>query len=264
MPTWSRRHAVACGLLSLLAWPGAAAQAQSDLGVVVLHGTQGNPGGRPIAPFLQALANASYAVRAPEMCWSGTRIYDAPYPACLHEIDPAITALRAAGARRIVVAGHSRGGNAAIVYGVQHPELAGVIALAPAANPEDLAHNPAIAASLAQARRMVAAGQGNQRAGFTDNNLGRNFTVTTTAAIYLSFHEPGGPADFPKLLPDLRVPIIWVAGSRDPLQYQAATLFRRLPANPLNQFVQVNADHLGTPQAGIPAVLDWLKRLPTR
>jgi pimeloyl-ACP methyl ester carboxylesterase len=264
MLTWSRRLAIALALLSLAVLPVAGASANSDLGVVVLHGKQGGPGGRPTASFLQALRSAGYTVQAPEMCWSGNRIYDAPYLDCLKAIDTAVAALRAAGARRIVIAGHSLGGNAAIVYGTQHPELTGVVALAPAALPQQFVRNPRIAAAVAQARQMVAAGQGSQRVSFIDGNNGQTFTVVTTPAIYLSFIEPGGPADFAAALPQLRVPIIWVSGSSDPTQEQAASQFPRLPANPLNKFVQVSATHLDTPNAAIGAVLEWLKALPPR
>ena len=91
------------------------------------------------------------------------RIYDAAFPDCLRDIDTAISALHASGARRIVLAGQSLGGLAALVYSVQHPDLAGVIALAPAGAPSRLARNPRVAQSIAKARQMLAAGQGGQR-----------------------------------------------------------------------------------------------------
>ena len=118
--------------------------------------------------------------------------------------------------------------------------------------------------TLTKARQMVAAGQGAQRTSFTDTNNGHTFTVIAAPAILLSFLEPGGPADFPKVLPQLHEPIIWVAGTADRSQEQAETLFARLPANPLNRLVRVNAAHLDTPAAGADAVLDWLKTLPPR
>jgi pimeloyl-ACP methyl ester carboxylesterase len=258
----SRRLAIGVTVLSVFARSLSAAHAASDIGVVVLHGKQGQAGGRPTAEFQRQLQAAGYAIQAPTMCWAGSRIYDAAFPDCLKEIDAAVAALRAAGARRIVVAGHSLGGNAAIVYGTQHPELAGVIALAPAAQPEQLTRNPRIGASVTRAREMVAAGHGAERASFADGNNGQLFTVTTSPAILLSFLEPGGPADFPLALPRLRVPIIWVAGNNDRTQDGAAALFAQLPSNPLNRFVQVIATHLDTPTAGASAVLDWLKTLP--
>jgi pimeloyl-ACP methyl ester carboxylesterase len=53
-----------------------------------------------------------------------------PFPDRLSQIAIAIAALRAAGVHGIVVAGQRMGGLAAIIYGAQHPDLAGVIALA--------------------------------------------------------------------------------------------------------------------------------------
>ncbi len=207
---------------------------------------------------------AGYSVQAPSMCWSGTRMYDATLPDCLKEVDAAVATLRAAGARRIVVAGQSLGGEGALIYATTHPDLAGVIALAPAGAPEGVNRNPQVAQSMVQAKQMVAAGQGGQRSSFADTNDGSNFTVVTTPTIYLSFMERGGPADFPEELSQIRVPVIWVAGSMDRTQDLAPTWFARLPANTLNKLVPVSATHLDTPNAGIGAVLDWLKTLPAR
>jgi pimeloyl-ACP methyl ester carboxylesterase len=231
---------------------------------VVLHGKQGSSGDRTTAPCLQALRSAGYATQAPTMCWSGSRMYDAPWPDCLREIDTAVAALRAAGARRIVVAGMSQGGNAAISYGAQHPELAGVVAMAPAGQPRQLVNAPAIAQSIATARQMVRSGQAGQRTEFTDTNNGKTFSVTTTPSIYLSIVEPGGPADFPLALPQLREPIIWIAGTDDRTQNNAPGLYAQLPPNRLNRFVQVNRAHLGTPAAAAGPVLEWLATLPAQ
>ena len=159
----SHRLAAAILFLTLIAMPFVSSRAGSDIGVVVLHGKQGAPGDRAIAPLIHDLMLAGYAVRAPQMCWSGNRIYDTAFPDCLRDVDTAISALRAAGARRIFVAGESLGGLAALVYSTQHPDLAGVIALAPAGAPSRLVRNPRVAQSIARARQMPTVGQGGQR-----------------------------------------------------------------------------------------------------
>jgi pimeloyl-ACP methyl ester carboxylesterase len=264
MHTPSRRLAAALVFLTLVVVPFVSSRAGPDIGVVVLHGKQGTPGDRTIAPLIRGLMNAGYAVQVPQMCWSRNRIYDAPFPGCLRDIDTAIAALRAGGARRIVVAGQSLGGLAALVYSAKHPDLTGVIALAPAGAPSRLARNPRVAQSIAKARQMLASGQGGQRTDFDDVNVGANFTVYTTPAIFLSFMDPSGPADFVASLPQIRVPVIWVAGTQDPTQDQAQALFGRLPANSLSRFIQVTSTHLDTPQAAANSVLDWLKTLPAR
>ncbi len=259
---WVRLWTMSLVCSVLLAASSVAGNSNADMGIVVLHGTQGRPSDKTIEPLLQTLRDAGYKTQAPEMCWSGDRIYDASYEDCLKEIDIAVAALREAGARRIVVAGQSRGGSAALIYATQHPELAGVIASAPAANPAQFARNPQIAASIALAVQMIASGSADRRAAFADSNTGRAFTVNTTARIYLSFHQVGGPADYPKVLPQLHVPVIWIAGTQDRLQDNSAALFQQIPSNPLNQYVQVDADHRGTPAAGAETILAWLAHLP--
>jgi pimeloyl-ACP methyl ester carboxylesterase len=79
---------------------------------------------------------AGYLVDTPEMCWSRRRIYDRPFLDCLTEIDSAIGRLKGHGTGRIVVAGMRQGGDAALAYGARRANLAGIIALAPAAAPE--------------------------------------------------------------------------------------------------------------------------------
>ena len=134
-------------------------------------------------------------VDTPEMCWSRRRIYDRPFLDCLTEIDSAIGRLKGRGAGRIVVAGMSQGGDAALAYGAHNANLTGIIALAPAAAPERQVGLADIAQSVAQARALVAAGRGNETASFVDRNAGGAFPVTTTATIYLSYLDPQGPAN---------------------------------------------------------------------
>jgi hypothetical protein len=199
------------------------------------------------------------------MRWSNGRVVDAPFPDWLRQIGIAIAALRSAGARRIVVAGQRMGGRlAAIIYGVQHPDVAGVIAIAPASAPGTLARFPEITESIAKAHQMIAAGQGGQRTTCAEINAGSTISVAGTPTVCLSFVEPGGLADFPQQLPALRVPIIWIAGTPDRTQQRAAAMDATIPANPSHSFVQVIAAHPQTPAAGASAAVDWLKTLPVQ
>jgi hypothetical protein len=108
---------------------------------------------------------------------------------------------------------------------------------------------------------MAAAGRGDQRASFNDQNVRGPFQVDTTAAIYLSFFDPTGPANMLDNTNRLRKPLLWVAGTADRGQPGPGYAFSRAPPNPLNRHVTVNVDHLGTPTAAREAVLTWLKEL---
>lgn len=245
------------------------AQAPQKIGIVLMHGKLGiRMGGWLVA----ALQNAGYPVVAPEMCWSGQRRYDRPYPDCLAEIDAAIASLKSQGATSIVVGGISLGGNAALAYGATHTGLKGIIGLSPADDPTRKANSSnaklsgAFANSLAKARDLIAQGKGDEKASFDDINTGPSgsyaVTIDTTPRIFLSFYGPDSLANIPPNVAKLKAPLLWVAGSDDPTQSGGpAFAFDKAPPNPLNRYVVVHANHRQVPDAAADTALAWLAAL---
>jgi hypothetical protein len=155
----------------------------------------------------------------------------------------------------------SLGGNAALGFGARRHGLAAIIALAPAHAPEFLGRRPEIAQSVAKAQAEVAAGRRDEKATFDDVDQGKSFTVSTTPAIYLSFFGPDSPAVMLENAAHLTAPLLMVSGNDDPTQRNAGNIFARVPSDPRNKHVTVEADHMGTPAASIAIVLAWLKAL---
>ena len=247
-----------------------AGAASTAIGLVLMHGVAGVPlgsaspraiGGR----LVDGLRKAGFLVDTPEMCWSGRRIYDRSFNDCFADIDASIARLRTQGATAVVIGGMSMGGNAALGYAATHTGLIGVIACAPAHDAATLGTRPRISAALAQAQAAIAAGKGDVVQTFPDSDIGRRggpaFTVRASARAYVSFLDPLGPANIEADLPQITVPVIWVAGKQDPTQSNSAENFARLPANPHSAFVSVNADHLETPDAGAAAIVNWVRAL---
>jgi dienelactone hydrolase len=114
-----------------------ASAAGDDLGVVLLHGKGGSPTGY-IRELAAALEGRGYLVSTPTMPWAKNRIYDAPFEEAMAEIDGHVYALRQKGATLVVVAGQSLGANAAFGYAASRERVGGIIALAPAHNPDGL------------------------------------------------------------------------------------------------------------------------------
>ncbi len=241
---------------SLWAWP---ACAQDRIGVVLMHGKQSAP--QEHRELIDAIAAAGFAVEAPEMCWSARRIYDRPYGDCLREIDTAIARLKQAGAAAFVVAGHSLGANGALGYGGTNEGLSGIVAIAPGHRPEVLSKHPAVAKSLALARRLVAEGRGNVTTQFADTNGSLVVTINATARAYLSFVAPDSPSLMPANAAKLRAPLLYIVGTGDPLQRGPDEIFAKAPRHPLNRHVTVSAGHFDTSAASAPAVVAWLKEL---
>jgi pimeloyl-ACP methyl ester carboxylesterase len=225
------------------------------VGIVLVHGKNGHQGS--MQGLVDVLEGAGYQVDRPEMCWSRRRIYDLPYIECMRDIDAALERLRSRGANDLFVAGQSLGGNIALAFGARRDGLRGAIAMAAAHNPEWLIHLPRIAHSLSEAHALTAAGKADLPASFVDVNIGEEFLVRTTPNIYLSFFAPDGPAVIPPNAAQLRVPLLWIAGSSDPTQLGPAYAFAKAD-NPRNRYVTVAADHLGTPAASGETILSWI------
>jgi pimeloyl-ACP methyl ester carboxylesterase len=270
MPMKRLLPALAALTLAALAWsaPGPVqAQTRTPItGIVLLHGKGGTPLEAPLSGLSWALLNAGYWVELPEMCWSRARIYDEAYLDCFADIDQAIADLKAQGVTRIVLAGHSLGGNAALGYGARHANLAGIIALAPAPDNRFLVRQPVVASSLVRAQQLIDSGAGDQRIEFTDINTNRAgsgpITVNATPRVFVSFDSLDGPAVLSANIPSLQAPLLMVVGKSDTTQHDPDGLFALAPQNPLNRMVKLDSDHMGTPQAAIDAVLAWLASLP--
>jgi pimeloyl-ACP methyl ester carboxylesterase len=246
----------------------AAAQGKSlaGLGIVLLHGKGGQPGGNT-ASLAKALEAEGAIVITPRMAWAGSRgvpeKYDVTYEQALAPIGRAVDEAKAKGATRTVVGGQSLGANAAIAYAARHGTgLAGVIALAAGHTPERM-KKPDMVASVAYARQLVASGKGNATATFTDINQGQAFNVQAKAAAYLSFFDPSGPANIPRNAAAMPpIPFLWVIGRSDPLAGAGrGYAFDRAPKNANSRYVEVGGGHFDTPTAAIGPVVTWLRGL---
>ena len=234
----------------------------NGFGIVLMHGKGGMPGGF-IGTTATALQQAGAKVVMPEMPWSRSRTYDATYEQAMAEIDKAVAQLKAQGATRIVVGGQSFGANAAIGYAARRDGLAGVVALAPGHVPERPGFAQRVAASVAQAKQLVADGKGDLPGTFLDQNQAKTSDVRATARVYLSYFDPNGPAPMPKNAAAMKpVPFLWVIGQNDPLLAAGPDYaFNRAPRNPKSKYIVVNAGHETTPDVAKADVVAWLRSL---
>jgi pimeloyl-ACP methyl ester carboxylesterase len=239
-----------------------ASAAGDDLGVVLLHGKGGSPGGY-IRELAFALQGRGYLVSTPTMPWAKNRIYDASFEEAMAEIDREVDALRQKGAKLVVVAGQSLGANAALGYAASRERLGGIIALAPAHNPELQAFARRVGSDVRRARAMVAAGKGKEKQAFSDLNQGQALEVTATAEVYLSWFDPNGPAVMPRSAASIKMPtpLLFVIGSGDRTAPAKDYIFDKAPAHAKSKFVIVTADHFTVPTAAIEEVVTWLVTL---
>jgi pimeloyl-ACP methyl ester carboxylesterase len=236
------------------------------LGIVYLHGKAGWPGGMN-GGIIGELKEEGAVVATPEMPWSFHRRYDATYDEAMAEIDAAIGSVKAGGANRIVLIGHSLGANAAIGYAARHPALTGVVALAPGHLPDVGNMRSFVSDAVARAKGLVAEGKGNVRQSFPDMAQGIPLTTSATPVVYLSWFDPDGPAVIPKNAAAMGaaaspVPLLWVVGKLDPIDRRGPEYaFDALAKNPKSKYLEVFAGHLTTPTVAKRQVIEWIGSL---
>lgn len=235
-------------------------------GVVVIHGKWGRPGDpNTVGPLAAALQAAGFIVDQPEMPWSGARVYDRGFDQSMDEIDAAVARLRNSGANKIVVAGHSLGGAAALHYDATGHAIDALVLIAPAPLPEGNVYRTRLAGDLAKAQEMVTSGHGDDTAQFTDlNSDNRSRSLRVKAAVFLSYNSGDGPAAMGPNVRQLgRAPVLWLAPRFDPLTpVLDRVVWPEVPTTAPATRIEVIADHMSAPGAGRDSIVAWLKSLP--
>ncbi|WP_341896073.1 alpha/beta hydrolase [Ferrovibrio terrae] len=239
------------------------ALAQDKIGVLMLHGKNpGSPNDPNFGSLKAKLDHEGMITLMPDMPWSARRYIDGNWDKAMAEIDNHVKTLRSRGAAKIVIAGHSMGCPAAMSYAARSGNVDAVALLAPGHIPVFYAGAKGTADSLEEARRLVAAGQGDTRKDFNDNNQGRILQVRMTAKDYLSFFDPTSDAEMS--VTALKMPastaVLWVVGNADPIyQRGRGYVFDKLQDNPKSKYLEVAANHLTTPVVARDDVAAWIK-----
>lgn len=236
-------------------------QGAERLGVVLLH-DKNDPPDRQLAEVERLLRNVGFDVQSPELPWSKKRGFDATYQQALVEIGMAVEELRLGGATRVALVGHGLGANAALGYAVARGGVLAIAALAPSHDPER--HREVFLPDVRKARSLMNSAGGNARSLFTDILQDKDYDLSTTAEVYLSFNDPDGAAVMPRTCAALKepVPLLWVVGLGDPLSHLGRSYaYAKAPAHPESRYEEVQADHQGVPRQAARMVAEWLRGL---
>jgi pimeloyl-ACP methyl ester carboxylesterase len=241
----------------------AAASCAADVGAILFHGKWGSPGARDDG-LSAALEKQGYAVALPEMPWSRRRSYDRSVEEADAEIDEVVTKLKAGGAKRIVLVGHSLGGAYALHY-AGRTQVDALVVIAPGHRPEQPRIAQSFANDVSRARDLVAAGKPAEQVFFTDFNTGgRRSRIGAGAASFVSYFDPAGPMNMGRNVESIKqTPVLWLVPTREesPQREGNIALYKRLPSNPNNQFGEPGSDHMNAPEASIAIVTEWLKKV---
>lgn len=230
------------------------------IGIVLMHGKGGTTA--RVDSLASDLSSAGILVETPLMPWSRDRIYDKGYEEAMAEIDTHVARLKSQGAKRIIVAGHSIGANAALGYAARRDGLAGAILLAYGHVPGLGGFAARLSDSVAKAQAMISAGKGDETASFSDWNQGSSQAVFGSANDILSWFDSAGGATIHHNAPRVKraTPVLCIDGASDRRQ-RCGGILGSLPAQPKSKAVTVNAGHGGTPADSTAPIVNWLGTL---
>ena len=258
-------HCLALCLVFLLAMPLAATAAQAQpverLGVVLLHDKNAFPE-KSMAEMARVLRNVGFQVICPELPWSKKRGFDATFQQALVEIGLAAQELRVDGCTQVALVGHGLGANAALGFAASRSGVFAIVALAPSHDPER--YREVFMPDVRKARNLIVTAGGTARSLFMDVNQDKDYDLSTTAEVYLSYNDPDGAAVMPRSCAALKgpLPLLWVVGSKDPLSYLGRSYaYAKAPEHPMSRYEEVSADHVHVPSAAAKLVAEWLRAL---
>ena len=236
--------------------------APTNIGVVVMHGKGGMPS-KHVAEFAQRLEAKGYHVANLEMPWSKQREYDVSMEGAQKELELAFHHLRAKGAQKLFLSGHSQGGLVALVLG-SSLKVDGIIAIAPGGNVGSPIYKEKISEALSRAQQMVNEGRGDEKAEFYDFESAKGrYAIQTSAQNYLSWFSPDGKMNQEKssVLIDAKIPVLFIVPTADypGLLKVKQKMFELLPKNVHTRLYEPNATHLEAPSASIEEVSMWMQ-----
>jgi len=184
--------------------------AESDRGALVLHGLTGNPAS--VRGLAGAFAQAGYHVELPRLPGHGTTVDDmltTSWADWSAETEAAYQRL-ATRTRTLVVAGLSMGGALTLWIAGQHPEIAGLICINPATQPQPVEVTDMLAAMVAAGTTIIP-GIGSDIA---DPESHENAYEGTPVAPLLSLIHDGLAVIAPTF-PSLRMPLLLLNSPQD-------------------------------------------------
>lgn len=251
-----------CGWLAA-ALAGAHAQpapgAADRVGIVLLHGIGAT--GAAMEPLAAQLRAQGWAVRTPDMPYGGPAAFSKPVAAAEAIVRQELQTLRAAGARRLVVAGFSLGGFFA-AHMAGRETVDALVSIAPNGG----ADMKQLQDELVRARQLVAQGRGEAPTTMQDADVvgsARYPLPNAVPSAWITWFDPQGVMNWQGVWRRLRpgTPVFLVVPTRDlaNLRRIKKPLWKGLPPHPANRLYEPRSDHLGASAASAREAVRWLR-----
>jgi pimeloyl-ACP methyl ester carboxylesterase len=236
-------------------------------GYMLMHGKNSGPRfpACSLIPVHAEMQKQGYLVDFAEHPCALNRVFKTTYESNIESVRAGVERLKAQGATRIHLVGHSIGANLALYYATLYNNFASLVLLAPAHNTHFAKFIQWSNWSREKARKLVEEGRGNELNDFVDINMTDAYIVQGTAVGYLSYYDPQGNSVMPKNARKILQPVnVYVgSGSADTTQMDVKKfVYDPIPnKTAASKFVQTGDTHLGVCLNLMPDWLAWTQNL---
>lgn len=234
---------------------------------ILVHGKGTGPSAPQCA--LTALYNKlqleSYIVDYVDYPWSWARAYDLKFEDSIIEVKQAIERVRARGATRINLVGHSLGANLLLYYATLHNDFDNLILLCPAHNTHLDRFKFMVAWSLDHAAEQLQIGDDTPRP-YVDYHFRRIEVHYFKPSTYISYFDSvrgkcNMSLNASKMIPGIN--LLVVIGAADvSTEMTEDTVFNRAVKTPQSKFITIpGGSHENVPREVVGIVKDWINTL---
>jgi len=239
------------------------AKPTKDIVFIAIHGKSGRIDSDHQLKLYSELTNSGYDVMALKMPWSGD--WDGTLEDGMSIIDAAVIQISNKG-KKVILIGHSLGGAAALIYAANSPAkgVSGIVTVAPGHMLHRSNRMQRVSYdSVEAARVMVLEGKAESESSFKVLNTGKISERNMSAKVYLSYFDTHEFPNVEQLLPEIKLPVLWVAGREDRLTqvYDMEMLYEGLPNSKSNKYLEITGDHKSVLANSSMDIINWSESL---
>ena len=238
------------------------------IGFLIVHGKLSGPNiDRCSMHHLNKILNEKgYLVDFHAYPWANERLYDEPIEIGVQEMQAGIARLRARGATKIHIIGHSMGGNIAIDYASLYTDFDSLILLCPAHNTHIERIRKMCEWSIEQAKSSLENGQDNPLH-LIDFAGGRAIVNSIRPSIYISYFDSAGLCNMTTNAKTQGtqdpINVLCVCGELDPTTPGVEPdIYNHMSLTGHSQFITLPGEtHQSVCQVSTDRILDWVSTI---
>lgn len=235
-------------------------------GFLILHGKGSGPNNPScsITPLAEKMISDGLLVDYQAYSWGINSLYHSKFEDTENELRAGVQRLRARGATRVHLVGHSMGVSISFYYAIRNSDFDSIVGLAGAHNIHHPRMQYVVKWSVAKAKKLTAEGNDDVTE-FVDWSAIDILALKARPSCYLSYFDPEGNANMATNVRRVARPlnVLMVSGTNDTTQaITKEFIYDIVPKTAYSSWIVTNDDHGSVCLNAYNDVIKWVDNLP--